>query len=193
MDAEEDLLLTRALIRGERFAFQKIFEQEYSRCYTFAYGVIYQREDAQDIVQESFFKLWKNRLTLEESQGYRKWLFRCVFNTAIDFLRRKKKRPLLESHFSELTESEFPVLENLQEETSVSKFQEGLLKQMQQEEIQEVLSRLDEKYRIVILLRCWENLSYKEIAEILQIPLGTAGRRFSVGVAKLEQYFIRLQ
>lgn len=176
----ETYQLTKQLIKKNITTFHTIFEQERQRCFSLAYNLLGNSEDAQDVVQESFLKLWNHCHTLDVQQGYQRWLFRCVLNTGIDYLRRRQKNPSMQSP-PNLTEVLDPrTLENTLETEETRIFL--------QRKIRYALAQLDEKYRTVIVLRIWEKLSYKEIAELLQIPLGTAGRRFTVGLSKLEAF-----
>ncbi|MEK7487642.1 MAG: sigma-70 family RNA polymerase sigma factor [Planctomycetota bacterium] len=200
--SEEQHLLTRQLIAREEIAFQHIFEKEKKRCFTIARGMLGHTEEAADTVQEAFLKLWKSSSQLDEKKGYRAWLYRCVINATLDRLRQKRRhsqmlsefanRPLFENKREIVSSSGASYSENyLFELASSNHLSEELLQKEQNEilktTIQKALLQLDEKYRMVVLLRIWEKMPYKEIAELLNIPPGTAGRRFSVGLGKLEQ------
>lgn len=178
--SEEQRLFTRRLIAREEGAFQQVFEQEKKRCFLIARGMLSHTEEASDTVQEAFLKLWKFSTQLDEKKGYRSWLYRCVINATLDRLRQKKRQAyeVLDLDIA----SSYEITEDLLQQE-----QSERLKNM----IQKAMLQLDEKYRVVVLLRIWEKMPYKEIAEVLNIPSGTAGRRFTVGLEKLEQILSR--
>ena len=162
------------LIAGVPSAFERIFQAEWASCMRIAcalLGADYQK--AMDVVQESFIKLWDNRHKLDEEQGYRYWLYRCVRNQAIDWLR-KKTPTYLSGDFEQ----------SLMVAPPAAASDESL--------IQGVYS-LGPKHREVILLRYWQGLSIKEIAQILQIPTGTVGSRLAIGLQKLKNYLYQRQ
>ena len=177
---EEQQELIKKLVNGDDFAFQQVFLQEQKRCFHIAYGVLFQKEEAQDVVQESFLKFWKHRAWIDVKQGYSRWLYRCVVNTSLDALRRKKRNPVRVSEFEDTIERNIDRFQH--KKVQESEFQEEL-----SSTVEDALALVDEKYRMVLILRFWEKMSYKEISKILEIPVGTAGRRFTVGLEKLEK------
>src|SRR5688500_8200912 len=81
--------LTEMLISGdelkERSAFESIYKQEATLCFKIAYKVV--KQNAEDVVQETFIKLWENRKKIDIAQGYRCWLYTILNRTAISELR----------------------------------------------------------------------------------------------------------
>ena len=161
----EERRLLEALISGDKNAFEEIFEREWETCLRIAYVFVWPDQGtAKDIVQDSFLKLWENRSILNLRKGYSSWLHTCVKNRSIDYLR--KKRPI--------------------NDDQIQNVQKTLEEEDWKEEIEASLQSLPVKQRSVVLLKFWQGLSIKEIAEILEIPTGTVGTRLSVAMQRLK-------
>jgi RNA polymerase sigma-70 factor (ECF subfamily) len=123
--------------------------------------------DAEDIVQESFMKAYKAQESFRGSEA-KTWMLSIVRNTALDFLRRGKS--------SRTTTLDEPGYE--QEDTSPDP-ERMLVDQSRREQVRQAISHLEGDFREVIVLREIEGLSYKEIASVLNIPMGTVMSRLS--------------
>ncbi|MDP9112328.1 MAG: sigma-70 family RNA polymerase sigma factor [Acidobacteriota bacterium] len=135
--------------------------------YNLARWLVRNEQDAEDIVQDSFLKAYKAQESFRGSDS-RVWMLSIVRNTALDFLRRYKSRGLTS-------------LENqIQDpEDRASNPERGLLERSRREQVRAAISRLEPEFREVIVLREIESLSYKEIAAVLGIPMGTVMSRLS--------------
>ena len=145
---------------------QELMECYQDNLYAAAFNVCRNPEDAEDVVQETFFQYHTNHKEYEDEQHIRAWLIRVAINKAknvnLTFLRRNKVS--LEEYMETLT-FETPESENLFE----------------------TVMRLPEKYRIVIHLFYYEEYTVKEIAEILKISESNVKARLSRGRAKLRE------
>jgi len=135
--------------------------------YNLARWLVRNDQDAEDIVQDSFLKAYKAQESFRGSDS-RVWMLSIVRNTALDFLRRYKSRSVvsLEDQVHE-PEDHMPDPER------------GLLESTRREQVREAISHLEPEFREVIVLREIEGLSYKEIASVLSIPMGTVMSRLS--------------
>lgn len=125
------------------------------------------QEDAEDIVQETFIKAYENLASFAAPLHFSAWLYRIAHNQAVSFLRRHTRRPQMaewESDDGEL------LIDRMVSDTNVHAEIERRLKA---EQIRHILSCLEEKYRTVLVLRYLEERDYKEIADILRLPMGT--------------------
>jgi RNA polymerase sigma factor (sigma-70 family) len=135
--------------------------------YNLARWLLRNDQDAQDVVQESFMKAYKAQESFRGSEA-RTWMLSIVRNTAIDFRRRYKSgtEVALEDQGPE-PEDDSPDPER------------ALLAQSRRDQVRQAISRLPAEFREVIVLREIEGLSYKEIASVLDIPMGTVMSRLS--------------
>ncbi len=128
-------------------------------------GVSDQR-DAEDILQNSFVKVYRYLRSFDSSYAFSSWIYRIVHNETYDFFRSKKRRP--EITLEEKEESLF-----LSIPLEVENPEEVFDKALESQKIKDAIKALDKKYRDVIILRFIEEKDYGEISDILQIPEGT--------------------
>jgi len=139
------------------------------------------RSDAEDLVQETFIKAWRSFATYQQGTNLRAWLFRIMTNTYINKYNAKKRKG---------TEVELDDVEELflykrlgsvdQSQLSQSA-EDQMLSLFTDDEVKKALEELPDQFRIPVLMSDVEGFSYKEIAEILEIPLGTVMSRLHRG------------
>ncbi|HEV8582637.1 MAG TPA: sigma-70 family RNA polymerase sigma factor [Thermoanaerobaculia bacterium] len=153
--------------------------------YNTAYRMTRNAEDAEDLVQETYLKAYRYYDKFEEGTNFKAWLFKIMKNTFINNYRKKQQAPTL-SDFAEIEES----FENQVSEDSsrqqLKNPEEELLENVLDEDVQRALDKLPPDYRMVVLLADLEGFSYKEIAEILEVPVGTVMSRLYRGRRLLE-------
>jgi RNA polymerase sigma-70 factor (ECF subfamily) len=135
--------------------------------YNLARWLVRNDHDAEDIVQDSFLKAYKAQESFRGGEP-KTWMLSIVRNTAMDFLRRYKSSPAVtlgEQGYEPEDHSPGP--------------ERVLLEQSRREQVRHAISRLAAEFREVIVLREIEGLSYKEIASVLRIPIGTVMSRLS--------------
>lgn len=139
------------------------------------------RSDAEDLVQETFIKAWRSFATYQQGTNLRAWLFRIMTNTYINKYNAQQRKP---------TETELDDIEELflykrlgavdQSQLSQSA-EDQMLSLFTDDEVKKALEELPDQFRIPVLMSDVEGFSYKEIAEILEIPLGTVMSRLHRG------------
>jgi RNA polymerase sigma-70 factor (ECF subfamily) len=137
--------------------------------------------DAEDLVQETYLKAYRAFHTFQEGTNLKAWLYRILTNTYINTYRAKKRRP----DETDLDEVEdlylYRRLGGLEAATAGRSAEEELLDQLTDSEVKEALEALPEQFRMAVLLADVEGFAYKEIAEILDIPIGTVMSRLHRG------------
>ncbi len=142
-------------------------------------------QDAEDLVQETYLKAYKNFEKFEPGTNLKAWLFKIMKNTFINNYRRQQAIPP-QSDFAEIEGAFESQLSD--DVTRRSKNPEDeLLEGVMDEDVQKALDELPEDYRLVVTLADLEGFSYKEIADILEIPLGTVMSRLYRGRRLLEE------
>lgn len=142
-------------------------------------------EDAEDLVQETYLKAYRHYEQFEEGTNFRAWLFRILKNTFINEYRKQQRRPL-ESDFADVEESAESRLDDEGRQRTPTP-EEQLLEGVLDEDVTRALGELPDDYRMAITLADLEGFSYKEIAETLEIPIGTVMSRLYRGRKRLEE------
>jgi RNA polymerase sigma-70 factor (ECF subfamily) len=137
--------------------------------------------DAEDLVQETYLKAYRAFHSFQEGTNLKAWLYRILTNTYINTYRAKKRRP----DETDLEEVEDPYLYRrlggLEGATAGRSAEDELLDHLTDSEVKDALEALPEQFRMAVLLADVEGFAYKEIAEILDIPIGTVMSRLHRG------------
>ncbi|WP_432353369.1 RNA polymerase sigma factor SigW [Sporosarcina sp. A2] len=165
------------VLKGNQSAYEEIVLLFQHRLYHVCYRMLNSREEAQDIAQEAFLRAYSNLHTFDQKRKFSTWIFRIATNLCIDRIRKKKPDYSLDA--------QVPGTEGLDMYSQIAAAEdlpEEVVERMEtQERVQYEIGRLPEKYRSVITLRYMEELPLQEIADILELPLGTVKTRVHRG------------
>lgn len=142
-------------------------------------------QDAEDLVQETYLKAYKSFDSFTPGTNLKAWLYRIMTNTYINSYRKKQRRPLVTSA-DEVTDNQL-YTSSSHDSTGLESAEVEALKGMPNSRISEALNALNEDYRMVVYYADVEGLAYKEIAEVMDIPLGTVMSRLHRGRKQLRQ------
>lgn len=143
--------------------------------------------DAEDLVQETFLRAYRGYGRFEEGTNLRAWLYRILTNTFINSYRAKQRRPE-ESDLGEVEDLYlYRRLGGLEASQRGRSAEDELLDLVTDSEVKDALEALPEQFRIAVLLADIEGFSYKEIAEMLDIPIGTVMSRLHRGRKGLQK------
>lgn len=157
--------------------------------YNTAYRMTRNAEDAQDLVQETYFKAYRYYDKFTEGTNLKAWLFKILKNTFINNYRKKQKQPF-QTDFADIEESlESRVQDDPQR--APTRPDEILLENVLDEDVQKAMDSLPHDYRMAVVLADLEGFSYKEIADILEVPVGTVMSRLYRGRKLLEEAMLR--
>jgi RNA polymerase sigma-70 factor (ECF subfamily) len=153
--------------------------------YNTAYRMTRNSEDAQDLVQETYFKAYRHYDKFQEGTNFKAWLFKILKNSFINNYRKNQSRPL-QTDFAEIEDA---FESRLSDEVThkIKDPEQEFLEDVLDEDVQRALDDLPEDYRMAIVLADLEGFSYKEIAEVLEVPLGTVMSRLYRGRKLLEK------
>jgi len=166
MEEKEELLVKRAK-RGDVSAFSELVRRYERYVLNLVYRTLGRSEDAEDIAQEAFVKAFLNIKKFKEESKFSTWLSKIVINLCMDKIREKanKEENLEEGVWLTIPQSSYYSPEETVERLEI------------QEWIKKAVMSLPEELRIVFVLREFEDLSYQEISEMLDIPIGTVESR----------------
>ncbi|WP_301108573.1 RNA polymerase sigma factor SigW [Sporosarcina sp.] len=181
-----DELITKRVkevLDGNQEAFEEIVIHFQHRLYQVCYRMLNNAAEAEDIAQEAFVRAYVNLETYDQKRKFSTWLYRIATNLCIDRIRKKKPDYHLDA--------EVPGTQGLDMYSQIAADQrlpeEEVEKMQMQERIQYEVNRLPDKYRTIIILRYMEDLQLQEIADILEMPLGTVKTRVHRGREALRQ------
>ncbi len=164
---------------GDIQAFEKLVDLYERDAYNIAYRFIGNHEDACDISQEAFIRVYRGIKGFKGKASFRTWLYRIIANLCYDELR-KRRHPVTSIERSDGTSMYHEI-------PDPGPGPEDRMESMElQEVLQQALSGLSEGHRMIIILRDIEGLSYGEIGKILGIPMGTVKSRISRARAELK-------
>lgn len=176
---DHDLQLVERCLNGEEAAWEDLVKVQTRRVYSICYRFTGSNQEAQDLAQEVFLRVFRSLKSFRAGEGsFTVWLTRLTRNLLIDHYRRTKLDRATDS-----IETQLPVLE---ERTAMSSRADGLLAGREASEaIQAALQKLSPELRETVVLRDLEELEYKEIAQVLNVPEGTVKSRLNRGRAEL--------
>ena len=177
MDHEETEMISRCQ-KGDQEALKEIFEKYHKKVYRVAYGVVRQREEALDIVQEVFIKLFHSIKNFKGKSRFYTYLYRMAMNTAIDHARKAGKQ-----FVSSLDEEG-----SFEPSDTAEKGPERILLQKELEErVKRAMDKLPAEQRAALIFRDVEGLSYQEMAEAMESSIGTVMSRLHYGRKRLQE------
>lgn len=156
---------------------EQIFEDEFlpvaDSLYNFAYSLVLNEDDANDLVQDTYLKAWRFISSYQEGTNAKAWLFKILKNTYINEYRRKKLRP------AEVDYEDFITYHDADEASHVGSLdlRHEVFSDMLGDEMTKAINELPVDFRTIILLCDIEDFSYEEIAKIIDIPIGTVRSR----------------
>lgn len=157
--------LVERAIAGDEDSFTELIDSMQERLYRMAFSYVRNKDEALEIVQETVFKAFISIHKLQQPQYFRTWLTKIAVNCALDYIRKSSKIVYMDkdpgaSYNPELSEEAI--------------------------DLQEALTGLDPKSRMVIVMRYFEDLPIKEIAEVLEMPQSTVKSIIYRGLEKLK-------
>lgn len=173
-DAPSEASLIAMAQHGNRRAFGELVRRHQSGVVQVIYRMCGNIDLAQDAAQDAFIKAWLNLPDFRPGSSLRNWLYRIAVNVAIDALRREKKTTDME-------------IETLAIRDPQDSPEAALVRKEQAAAVQEAIQDLTEASRKVLVLREYGELSYNEIAEVLDIPMGTVMSRLNYARRQLKQ------
>lgn len=177
IDKDRDLILDLKTEGKKDSAFQLLVKTYQQRLYWHIRKIVVSHDDADDLMQNVFIKVWKNIDSFREDSSLFTWLFRIATNESLSFLQQKKRRNI----FSMDGVSDY-LVETYESDANF----EG---EELQKRLQLAVLKLPEKQRLVFNMKYYDEMKYEEIAEILKTSVGALKASYHHAVKKIEAHF----
>ncbi len=166
---QEDKRLIEQALQGDEKAYETLLKKYRNLVFSIMLKMVRNKQEAEDFTQEAFMKAFGSLSTFNDEFAFSTWLMKIASNNCIDFLRKRKLKtysihePI--NYKDDKIEIDIPASDAGPERT--------LIQSERSQMIEDAINELPERYRYVVILRHKEEKSYEEIAEILNLPLGT--------------------
>lgn len=186
MTANDEKLLVSRARRGELAAFEELVTAYERRVYVLALRSCGNEQDARDIMQEVFLRVYRSLASFRGDSGFSTWIYRITVNICVDFARRGAAAPQTAPlHDEDETGRALPDTDYTHQPEAVAEASEL------REEIRAALGELSEEHRTIVLLRDVSGLRYDEIARVLQLTEGTVKSRLARARKNLREILLQ--
>ena len=175
----------QAIANGDRDALKEIYEEYLPYLYTIVLGVVQQRETAEDVTSDVFIRIWNSAAKFQPGSGHKGWLATIARNMAIDELRKHKREVLMGGGGGDEENDGGGIEDFSEQETPSEGVEDEVVEQLL---VMEALDRLKPEEREIVDMKVLSDMTFKEISEILQIPMGTVTWRYQAAIKKLRRY-----
>ncbi|WP_437732231.1 sigma-70 family RNA polymerase sigma factor [Sorangium sp. So ce1335] len=183
-EAEEDRELIERAQQGDQAAFRSLVERHQRRAFAIAMGLVRDENDARELVQDAFLRVYKGLGSFQGGSSFFTWLYRIVTNLAIDLMRKPGRRDLeLQDNLAAEEQTDFPLVARIDGADPLNVVRRREIAGR----IQAALDALPPYHRGVILMREVEGMSYEEMAQAMGVSKGTIMSRLFHARQKLQR------
>ncbi|MCM3702795.1 RNA polymerase sigma factor SigW [Paenibacillus macerans] len=172
-----DARLVRLARKGDQGAFAELVDLYKDKLFHLGYRMLSNRHEAEDVVQETFLRVYKNWSRYDDKQKFSTWIYRIATNLCIDRLRKRKPNYYLDAEMNDQEGMDGYTLIPGDDKTPETEY---LLSETQQT-IHQAIAGLPAKYKSVIVLRYLQEMSLQEISDVLDMPVTTVKTRVHRG------------
>lgn len=183
-------LLKRIVETGDQLAFAEVMKRHHNSLYFVVLKLVNHPEDAEDLTIEIFAKVYENIDKYNHQNAFSTWLYRMATNHSIDFLRKKKASTYSLDNQPSSEEGETYQIQI--EDKSISIDQKMIINQ-KADMVKQAMARISPKYREILEHRYYDDLSYEEISERMELPIGTVKVHLNRAKSMLERILVTLK
>ncbi|HEY0899414.1 MAG TPA: sigma-70 family RNA polymerase sigma factor, partial [Sphingobacteriaceae bacterium] len=166
-NAKNDFQLVERAKEGDQRAYAELMQRYKDSIYFMTLKMINNKDDAMDLTVETFGKAFENLDRYKPDFAFSTWLFRIATNNSIDFIRKKRLSVISMDSMVDDEGDDRP----LQIKSDTLNPEESSIKKQQSKELKDIVDKLPSRYKTLIVLRYFDELSYEEIAQQLDLPL----------------------
>lgn len=189
MSEEQFEKCIEAMVRGDKQGLRLIYEAYLCYIYTITYGILRNKENAEDVTSEFFIKLWEKADHYQAGNGHKGYLATMARNMSIDYLRKYKREELTAAVYDIESEKEgqsdvfYHNDRRLGEDKSVN-IENEVIGTMS---LEDALNHLNQSERRIVDMKILGEMTFKEIAELLMLPMGTVTWKYQNAMKKLRR------
>lgn len=179
----DEIALVKSAQEGDLDAFRQLFEENKYKIYANAYKYLRNKEDAEDILQDTFIKAYQSldKFRTDADTSFTSWLYRISINSSIDYIRKTKK--MRDNHFDSDN------IDNISSNHESFDPEHATRLRDVREKIDHVMNRLTAKQRMIFILKHYQQLSTQEIAEYMSCSQGSIKRQLFRAVSAMKEHF----
>jgi len=192
-DAQVAALLVRRCVAGDAAAWEEIVQKYHRRIYNICYRFAGSANDAEDLTQEVFIKMYRTLNTYDVERGaFMTWVTTMTRNLLVDHFRKTKNERITDSLEATPSEHEdaMPLSERIPDQGPTP--DAGVQSRETSEAVHQALQKLSPELREAVILRDLQDMDYREIATVLRVPEGTVKSRINRGRAELARLLQRI-
>lgn len=188
MSSDEKLLLKRAK-SGDIEAFEALIKGSEKKVFNIALRMTGSHDDAMDLSQEVYIKVFKALSTFKEEASFFTWVYRIAYNTCVDEIRKKDKVKII-SYDNEIETEDGELRVQIEDKALLPL--EQVEKKEEKERLKKAITKMSLNHREVLIMRDLQGMSYDEIAEIIKCPPGTVKSRINRARQELKSIYLSL-
>ena len=185
---DEKLLIEKS-INGDVEAFEVLISSCEKKVYNIALKMLGNEADAYDASQDTFIKVYKNLENFKGNSSFSTWVYRITSNVCLDMIRKNKNNKNVISIDKEIEFDDSDASFEIEDKSADT--EEQLLRKERSEALHKAMDRLSPEQKHILVLREFQNLSYDEIAEVLNIGTGTVKSKISRARAALKNELLK--
>ena len=180
-----DFELIRKIKEGDKIAFEILFYIFHNQLYNYAVTFVKRKDIAEEIIQETFIKLWDIRYTLDETLSVKSFLYRCVHNQCLNYIRNMQIDKRLTAAYIDEIKYRFQIIDS---EPMDDWFDENEMDRLNLK-IHQIIDELPGQCREIFILSRFKNLSYQEIADTMFLSINTIKTQIKRALQKIRSSF----
>jgi RNA polymerase sigma-70 factor, ECF subfamily len=171
LEAAEEIRLVVGAKHGDHASFEALVERYMSKAITVAMSYVGDRDEALDLAQEAFYRVYRTLDRFREGEPFAPWFYRILRNACMNVLAKQRRRRARSIHAADEDSADMPLPAGCLEPPAAAELGET------RRQFWTALEQLPTKHREILLLRHFQELDYATIAEVLDIPIGTVMSR----------------
>ena len=166
---DEERKLIELCKRYDKYAFMELYKTYEKYLYSLCFSYVQNSQDSLDLVQEIYIKIFNNINKFDTNKSFRSWIRKIAVNTCLNFKRTIKNNTIsMNAYIND--DEEIALCDTISSDEDVL---QDVICTENKMLIKKYIKEIPEEYRIIIILRYYEDLSYNEISEIINVPIGT--------------------